>query len=112
MKKATFGLDENVASALSYLTFIAGIIFFVSEKDNKEVRFHAFQSVALGAVFVVLSIVVSVLSFIPILGTLLSIILSIVGVCYGIGILALMFFTFQGSKIKIPIIADIAEKQA
>lgn len=46
MVKATFGLDENVASAACYvLGWLTGIIFFLMEKDNKTVRFHAMQSV-------------------------------------------------------------------
>jgi uncharacterized membrane protein len=40
--KATFGLDENVASLLCYLVvWITGIIFYLVEKDNKMVKFHA-----------------------------------------------------------------------
>ena len=35
--KATFGLDENVASAACYsLGWVTGIIFFLVEKDNKK----------------------------------------------------------------------------
>ena len=46
MEKATFGLDENIASALTYvLTFLTGIIFILVEKENKTVRFHAMQSI-------------------------------------------------------------------
>ena len=46
MVKATFGLEENVASAACYLlTWVTGIIFFLMEKDNKTVRFHAMQSI-------------------------------------------------------------------
>ena len=46
MVKATFGLDENIASAACYvLGWLTGIIFFLMEKDNKTVRFHAMQSV-------------------------------------------------------------------
>ena len=48
---ASVGLSSNVAAALSYF-FITGIIFLVVEKENKFVRFHAWQSIfAFGAWF-------------------------------------------------------------
>ena len=72
MEKATFGLDENVASAACYvLGWLTGIIFLLVEKDNKTVRFHAMQSV---------------LTFLP-----LMIIIWIIG-----AILTALFFTAMG----------------
>jgi uncharacterized membrane protein len=43
--KLASGLDRNVAAALSYAgIWITGLIFFLLEKDDKFVRFHALQS--------------------------------------------------------------------
>ena len=68
MEKATFGLDENIASALTYvLGFLTGIIFFLMEKENKTVRFHAMQSII---TFLGLTIVYCYPSIIPFLGIL------------------------------------------
>lgn len=45
-QKATFGLDENIASAICYLfIWVTGLIFYLVEKDNKMVKFHALQSI-------------------------------------------------------------------
>jgi uncharacterized membrane protein len=39
MENATFGLDENIAAALTYvLGFITGIIFILVEKENTTVK--------------------------------------------------------------------------
>ena len=40
--KASMGMEANIAALLSYfLGFITGILFYVLEKENKFVRFHA-----------------------------------------------------------------------
>lgn len=107
MEKATFGLDENIASALTYvLGFITGIIFFVVEKDNKTVRFHAMQSnITFGGLFVV-QIVLSFISFIiPFLG-LLSLLISLLTLILW---LVLIIKAFQGEKFKLPVVGDMAE---
>lgn len=107
MEKATFGLDENIASALTYvLGFITGIIFFIVEKENKTVRFHAMQSnITFGGLFVV-QIVLSFISFIiPFLG-LLSLLISLLTLILWI---VLIIKAYQGEKFKLPIVGDMAE---
>jgi len=105
MEKATFGLDENIASALTYvLGFLTGIVFFLVEKENKTVRFHAMQSII---TFICLFIVSVVLSFIPFIN-LLSPLVGLVGLILW---LVLMLKAYQGEKFKLPVIGDIAEGQ-
>ena len=44
-KKIAFGLDEKTASTLCYVIgWVSGLVFLLAEKDNKNVRFHAMQS--------------------------------------------------------------------
>ena len=41
------GLDSNVAGTLSYLFgFVSGLIFYLIEKEDRFVRWHAAQSMA------------------------------------------------------------------
>ena len=105
-KKSSTGLDENLAGLLTYvLGFITGIIFLVIEKDSKFVKFHAWQSIITFGGLMVLSIV---LGFIPVV-RIFSGILSLVGlVCW----ILLMYKAFQGEMYKLPMIGDLAEKQA
>jgi uncharacterized membrane protein len=75
------GLPANVAGALAYvLGPITGILFYVLEKDNRFIRFHAAQSIAVSLVLIILGFVLgmlsSVLAFIPIIGWILAIVLS------------------------------------
>ena len=76
--KTSLGMEANVAGLLSYLLgFITGIVFYVLEKENKFVRFHAMQSIVVfGALFVSMT----VFGLIPRIGFLLSNILGILSI--------------------------------
>jgi uncharacterized membrane protein len=103
MEKATFGLDENIASALTYvLGFITGIIFILVEKENKTVRFNAAQSII---VFLGLFIVGVVLSFIPFIGFLVFLIWIVELILW----IVLIIKSYQGEKFKLPVVGDMAE---
>jgi len=104
--KTSTGLAENLAGLLCYLLgFITGIIFFVIEKENKFVRFHAMQSmIVFGGLFVI-QIVLSVLPILWMLGSLVG--LAMLGLW-----IFLMLKAFQGEKYKLPIVGDLAEKNS
>ncbi|MEK6690374.1 MAG: DUF4870 domain-containing protein [Nitrospirota bacterium] len=112
------GMEPNLAAALSYvLSIITGVIFFVIEKENKYVRFHAMQAILFGAAWIVLWIVLGIVSlgliFVPIIGWIINAVIYL-----GLGLggfilwLLLMYKAYQGEKFKLPIIGDIAEKNA
>ena len=111
------GLDANLASALAYLLgFITGILFLVMApyNQNKTIRFHAFQSIFLSVGWFVLVIVINILSFILpwFLSTLLWFVLMIGGLGIFVLWLVLMLKAYQGSKLVLPIVGPLAEKQA
>ena len=98
--------NENLMGALAYLLFfVTGIIFLLVEKKSGFVRFHAMQSTILfGGLFVVNI----ALGFIPLLGWLAGLLLSLLGFVLWI---VLMWKAFQGEMYKVPYIGNIAEKQ-
>jgi uncharacterized membrane protein len=103
--KCSNGMQANLAALLSYLLgFITGIIFYIIEKDNKFVRFHAMQSIITFVAFFVLSMI---LAFIPVIGWVFIPIVNIVILIIWI---ILMIKAYQGENFKLPIIGDIAEK--
>lgn len=105
-KKTSTGIQENVEGLLCYLGgWITGIIFFIIEKENKIVRFHAVQSIAIS---VVLMVVYFILGLIPIIGW---IIMPLVGIVSLILWIVLMLKAYQGKMYKLPVIGDFAEKQ-
>lgn len=114
----TTGLAPNVAGALAYvLGPLTGIAFLVLEKENRFVRFHAAQSIAVGVVMIVLSIalsiVSSVLAFIPILGWIIAIVagLGFALVTFVLWIM-LMLRAFQGRDWQLPVAGKYARQYA
>jgi uncharacterized membrane protein len=106
-KKTSTGLDQNVAGLLCYAGWwITGIIFFIIEKENKFVRFHAMQSIITFIAFWVISIILTVL---PVVGVILGSIFWVITVILWI---ILMLKAYQGTMFKLPVIGDIAEKQS
>ena len=101
------GLTDNVAGLLSYL-LIPAIIFLVMEPYNRNsfIRFHAFQGVFLGVASIAGHIV---LSLIPVIGWVILPFFSL-----AIFILAVVgaIKAFQGKKWHVPVLGDLAEKQA
>jgi len=116
---STGGMTDNVAGMLAYITIIPSIIFLVMEPYNKNrfVRFHAWQNlfffgawIALSIAFMILS---AVLAFIPILGHLVMFLLWM-ALWVGVVVIWIMLLIKAngGQKWKLPVIGDMAEKQA
>jgi len=109
MAKTSMNLEENVASALCYvLTWVTGLIFILLEKENKTVKFHAWQSfLTFLGVFIVYFIFYAMSWFIP----FMWILSSLVGLVMFILWLIFIIKAYQGEKFKLPIVGDMAEKQ-
>src|ERR1700722_7498547 len=80
---ATIGMTDNMAAALCYLFgFITGILFLVLApyNQNRNIRFHAFQSIFLNIAWAILWVVVSMVlipfRYIPVLGLFIAIVLQ------------------------------------
>jgi len=103
ISSAIADLDENVRGAFCYFVgFVSGVFFLFIEKENKFVRFHAMQStITFGVLFLI--------SFVPVLGWVLSVFLAPLSLLLW---LFLMYKAYQGEKFKLPIVGDLAEKQA
>jgi uncharacterized membrane protein len=114
------GMTDNMAGALCYLFgFITGILFLVLAPYNQDrnIRFHAFQSIFLNIAWVILWFVVFFVTLVfravPFLGFFISAVLNFVlGLGGFIMWLYMMFKTYNGEKIVLPVIGPMAEKQA
>lgn len=122
--KTALGLDANVGAMLTYLpvcgiSLIYSIIVLVTEKTNKTVRFHAFQSLLLLAVFMVIFFAIMIVggALIAVTGSgILSglVTLIYVGALLGFLIVAILgcIKAFGNQPFKLPVIGDMAEKWA
>ena len=118
---ASTGMTSNVAGCLAYiLGFITGIIFLVLDpyKNDKFVRFHAFQSIFYSVVVIGFHIVWSILTgilgiltlgFLGLIMVMLSLFISLIFLGYAI---FMMYKAYQNEYYKAPIIGGLAAKQA
>jgi uncharacterized membrane protein len=119
MPEASTPLAENIAGMLAYFTIIPAIVFLLIEPYNRNrfVRFHSFQCifavVALIVIDVLLSILSSILHIVPMIGLFLT---ALIWPLWGLAQLALWLLlvikAYQHQIFKLPVIGDMAEKQA
>lgn len=106
LNNTSTGIQQNVAGLLCYLVgWVTGIVFLIIEKENKFVRFHAVQSIVVFGGYTVIAII---LSFIPIIGWIIGLLLGIAAFILWI---MLMLKAYQGQTYKVPIAGKIAEDQ-
>ena len=111
------GLQRNIAGFLCYLVgFITGIIFLVVDPYKRDhfVRFHAFQAIFLSAACFAVYFVLGI--FLVILPGFLWRAAWFLQSLLGLGIfllwLFLMYKAYNNEEFKLPVIGDLAAKQA
>ena len=69
--KTSLGLDSNLGAMLCYIAnflcclgIVLSIVFLITEKENRFVKFHALQSLFLFAVYAGLGIVIEILGLV------------------------------------------------
>ena len=106
MSGSSTGLDTKIAGLLCYLLgWVTGLIFLVIEKEDQDVRFHAYQSFITFGTISILSIG---LQFVPFIGWFAAALLGPVGFILWV---LLMLKAFQGERFKLPVAGDWAEDQ-
>ncbi len=116
--KTSLGLDSNVGAMLCYLAnllccagVILSIVFLVTEKENRFVKFHALQSLFLSLVAIVLLIIVQIL------GAILDIVhlgFLTIGLWFIVVFIFLILWLLAGIKAyggqwyKLPFIGEFA----
>jgi uncharacterized membrane protein len=110
----TGGLTDNLAGMLAYVTIIPAIMFLVLEPYNRSrfIRFHSFQCIFFFVAWCAVGIALSFLAAIPVLGFMTILIWPLIGLAGFIIWIVLMLKAYQGQTFKLPIIGDLAEKQA
>jgi uncharacterized membrane protein len=108
------GLTDNMAGALAYVTIVPAIVFLVLEPYSKKrfIRFHAFQCIFFAVAWTVLWIALRIIVQIPILGWATVLLWPLVSLAGLIIWVILVMKAYQGQMFKLPIIGDMAEKQA
>jgi uncharacterized membrane protein len=112
------GLTNNLASALCYL-LLPAIIFLLIEpyNRNREVRFHAWQGIALAVVLTIFNIVLGMFfGFFMVatsgFGLVIAPLLMLVHLAELILFIFVAFKAYNNQRIVLPVIGPFAEKQA
>ena len=104
------GLPENTAAALCYLLgLVTGIIFLVLEPYNKNklIRFHAFQSIFLHVAVIIVWVALE-----PFCPWTMWFLVALIDLAFFVLWVYMLIQTFQGKKVVLPVIGDLAAKQA
>lgn len=112
------GLDPKLAGLLCYiLGIITGLIFFLIEKSNDVVRFHAAQSIVFSGSVIVLWIVLMIVGLILTsiswqLGNLFGLLSLVLWLGLFVVWVVLLIKGYSGEKWKLPVLGDMAERIA
>jgi uncharacterized membrane protein len=107
------GMQPNIEAGLSYVFgWVTGLIFFLVEKQNRFVRFHAMQSILFFGGLTVIQIILNVISHFPVLGFFAGLVWAALGIIGLVGYIVLLINAFQGKYFKLPIVGDYAERYA
>jgi len=111
-------LNDKLVGVIAYFTFIPPVILLLIEpfKNNRFIRFHAFQSIFLTiaalALWLALRLAFVVFALIPVIGHLLTLLFAMI---FTLGLFVLWILllvkVLQGEKFKLPLIGDLAERQ-
>jgi uncharacterized membrane protein len=105
-ERTSMGMRAPAAGWLSYLGgWVTGLIFLLLKRENHFVRFHAMQSLIF---FGAMSIVTTMFSQIPLLGSIGAGLGFVSFICW----IVLIVKAARGRYYKLPIIGDYAEKWA
>jgi uncharacterized membrane protein len=108
------GLGENVAGGLAYFTIIPAIVFLIIEpySRNQFVRFQCWQSIFLNIAAIVIDVALIILGRFPFIGWSVIFIMPLVGIVFFVVWIIVLINAFNGKRFKVPIVGDLAEKQA
>lgn len=110
-QKNSMGMDEKTASWFAYiLSIISAIILLVTEKDNKTVRTHAWQSLFLGCLLAAIIIVFGIFAAIIGWGAWLVFawLDNIAWIAWLVVTIICIVKAVQGDVFKIPVIYNKA----
>lgn len=102
---------ERAAAAAAYFTFVSAavILFLPAFRNNRFVRFHAWQSVLLWAVFFALTLAALLLSNVA-----AAMVFLLLGILASLAMLFLWIVltvkAWQGERLDLPLFGTLAER--
>jgi uncharacterized membrane protein len=107
MNPAKSNNNQNLEAVNSYLMFfISGFLILKTHKENKFIRFHAYQSIYFSLVFIVF---IALVNYIPYVGSYL---VKLATTIFFLTWFYLILKAYQNKEIKLPYLGDLAESEA
>ena len=107
---------NNPMSIVAYLWFVGAIIVLVQNPSDKFLKFHAWQSIYLSGVWIAIWIVLNIVMgamYNPYNGLgLLGLLTPLLSLTFLVAWIMCVVKAYQRETYKLPIIGDMAEKQA
>jgi uncharacterized membrane protein len=111
-----------MAAMLCYLPiccigFVVALLAALTEKNNRFVRFHGFQSLLAHGAMIVVVIVAQVLGFAlgmvsSILGLLFSLLFGVIGLALLVAMVLMMVKAYGNEEYELPVIGPMAKNWA
>ncbi|MBZ0189515.1 MAG: hypothetical protein K8F91_24930 [Candidatus Obscuribacterales bacterium] len=115
-KTVTLELPYNMAAAACYaLNGLAPVLWLVTEpKSNKMLRYHSIQALSLFALLVVVNVVlgtvIAIVSWIPVVGSVIGLLLSLIQAVFAFAYLGIsvpiIVGVYKGKPGRLPIISQ------
>jgi uncharacterized membrane protein len=108
------GMADNVAGMVAYLTCLPALVFLVMKPYNQSpfIRFHSYQSIFLCSAMILVHIALGLVAIVPSLVWPAVPLHVLASAATGFGLIFLAVKAKQGQMYKLPLIGDMAEKQA
>src|SRR5580658_855555 len=111
----SYGLSDNAAGGIAYLTIIPAIVFLIVApfKSSSYVRFNAWQSIFLYVAWAVVHILIQVVqNLVPTVVFLTLTLWQLVDLAFFLVVVIAFVSAFNGKRFVLPIIGGMAEKQS
>jgi uncharacterized membrane protein len=109
------GLSEDAAAGIAYITLIPAVVLLIIDPYRRSslVRFHCWQSIFFFIAWALVNIGIGVgQSLVPAVIFQTMSPWQMAGLGFFVIWLILFINAFNGKRIKLPIVGDLAEKQA
>lgn len=99
--------NQKLEAANAYfLFFISGFLILYTEKHNKFVRFHAYQSIYFSLIFLLF---IALTNYIPFLGYY---IVQLSTTAFFFTWMYLIYSAYSNREIRLPVVGDMAFKES
>jgi uncharacterized membrane protein len=109
------GLSDNAAAGIAYITIVPAVVLLIVDPYRRSsfVRFHCWQSIFFFIAWAVVNILVGVAqNLAPAVVFQAMAPWQIVGLIFFVVWLVVFINAFNGKRMKLPIVGDMAERQA